>query len=126
MTDLADVNQALATLLVDAVEGVPVYPELPEVAPPPFIVIGPGEPWVDFEGAPFGRCRLHLAATFVADVGTNDVRVNELTAAVLAIMRTVNDSDDFMVVQVDQPGQISISGQAHLAASVQTLTEVDV
>ena len=126
MTDLIEVNEALAELLAGVVSDVAVYAVLPEVTTPPLIVIGPGDPWVEFEGAPFGRCRPRLAVTFIADRGTNDVRVGEVTDAVVAIMRAVNDSDDFMVVQVDQPGQVVLNGQAHLGASVLVLTEVDV
>lgn len=125
MSDAFEVAySALAALLADAVANVPAYPELPEKAPPPFIVITPGDPWLDFEGAPFGWCRVHLDATFITERGTNDVRAGELRRGAVAIAKKVDEDDDFAVTQIDQPGQVSINGQSHLGVSIRAVTEV--
>lgn len=120
---LSVAHQALADLLATAITDVPAYAELPEKALPPFIVVAPGDPWLDFEGAPFGYCRVHLDATLITERGTNDVRAGELRRGAVAIAKTVDDDDAFSVLQVGQPGQVSISGQTHLGVSVSTVTE---
>lgn len=117
-------HQALATLLNGAITDVPAYPEVPEKALPPFIVIAPGDPWLDFEGAPFGHCRVHLDATLVSARGTNDVRAGELRRGAVAIAKIVDDDADFAVTQIGQPGALAINGQEHLAVSVSALTEI--
>lgn len=124
MSALSETRGRLAGLLDNLITGVPAFSELPERVVPPFIAVGPGDPYIEFEGSTFGFRRVRLAATFVTGVGTNDVRASELDAAIVAIVEAVDDSGDFMVTQVDQPGQISIGGQACLGASVLALTEI--
>lgn len=121
---LAAANQALVTLLASAIADVPAFPEPPEKALPPFIVAGPADPWLDFEGAPFGYCRVHQHATLITERGTNDVRVAALRTGAVAIAKAIDAADDFAVTQIEQPGQISINGQDHLAVSVTCVTEV--
>lgn len=123
MTALTDVRQALAALLSGVIADVQVFPEFPEAVTPPFIAIGPSDDnYIDFEGAPFGWCRVHLAVTFVADIGTNDVRAGDLDEAIVALVRAVNDSGQFAAISASV-GQVGINGQAHLGASVNTITE---
>lgn len=126
MSALSDTRTGLAELLADSTtfEDVTVLPELPEKATPPFVVVGPGDPYVSFEGAPFGYRRVHLAVTFVSERGTNDVRAGQLDEAIIAIVETIEADGDFMVVQVEQPGSVAINGQSHLAVSVTVMTEV--
>lgn len=124
------VVSALSTVRADLVEllqpavSMSVFSEFPEVVAAPFVAVGPGSPYIEFEGATFGHRRVRLAATIVADVGTNDMRVAELDAYIVALVEQVDASDNFMVYQVDQPGQIVINGQPHLGASVLVLTEI--
>lgn len=120
---LAAVRGDLATYLGSTL-GLQAFSELPEKVTPPFLSVGPGDPYVEFEGATFGHRRVRLLATIVGDVGTNDVRVAELDAYIVAIVEALDASDDYLVFQVDQPGQIAINGQAHLGATVQAFTEI--
>lgn len=122
---LTEAGAALAALLAGAVENVPAYAELPEKVLPPFVVVAPSDPWLDFEGAPFGYCRVHLEATFIAGLGTNDVRAGELRSAAMAIAKKVDDDPAFAVLQINQPGQVSINSQTHLGVSISTITEVE-
>jgi hypothetical protein len=121
---LAEANQALTTLLATAITDVPAFSEPPEKALPPFIVVGPADPWLDFEGAPFGYCRVHQYATLITERGTNDVRAAALRTGAVAIAQVVDAADDFAVTQIEQPGVVSINGQECLAVSVTTVTEV--
>lgn len=121
---LATVRSDLATYLGEALPDLQVFAEFPENVTPPFIAVAPGQPYVEFEGATFGHRRVRLAATIVADVGTNDVRVAELDAYIVAVVEAFDASDDYIVYQVDQPGQVAINGQAHMGASVLAFTEI--
>lgn len=125
MSALSETRVALAALLSEAFDGVQTFSEVPEKVTPPFIAVGPGDPYVEFEGTTFGGRRVRLAATFVTDIGTNDVRAAELDEAVVAMVGAIDGSGDFMVTQVDQPGQITVNGQSCLGVSVLTLTEID-
>lgn len=126
MSALTDARKAFSSLLDGVLAGVQVFSEFPERITPPFIAVGPGDPYVEFEGATFGHRRVRLIATYVADRGTNDLKAADIDDAVVALVETI-DGDDagaFVVTQVDQPGQISIGGQAHLGVSVHVLTEI--
>jgi hypothetical protein len=122
---LTDTRARLAYLLDGVLPDVQVFSELPERVTPPCIAVGPGDPYVEFEGATFGARRVRLAATFIGDVGTNDIRAGEIDEAVVAMVTAIDNSGEFMVTQVAQPGQIAINGQACLGVMVLALTEVE-
>jgi hypothetical protein len=126
VSELVEARVALAQLLDGVIEGATSFSEFPEAVIPPFIAVGPGDPYLDFgaEGVTFGRVRVNLAASFVADVGTNDVRAAELDSAVLAMVQVLEESEAFIVTRVDQPGQIGVNGLAHLGVSVIVATEI--
>lgn len=126
MSALTDVRADLKGLLDGVVGGAPAFTELPEVAMAPFAIVAPGEPYVEFpEGLPFGWCRANLLACFYVAWGSNDVMTAALDDAALAIIAAVEASDDFIVVQVDQPGEVPINGQRHLGIAVEIVTDVE-
>ena len=123
---LTDARQALKDLLDGQLDGASVFTELPETVMAPFAVVAPGEPYLEFpEGIPFGSARVNLLACFYVAWGSNDVMTAALDQAALAIVAAVNDSEDFLAIQVDQPGEVAINGQRHLGIAVEIVTDVE-
>ena len=126
MSVLTDARQALKELLDGRLGGASVFTELPEVVMAPFAVVAPGEPYLEFpEGTPFGWARANLLACFYVAWGSNDVMTAALDQAALDIIAAVNDSDGFLAIQVDQPGEVVINGQRHLGIAVEIVTDVE-
>ena len=125
MSALTDTRQALATLLDGAITDTKAFSEFPEKVTPPFVAVGPGDPYVDFEGATFGGRNVRLIATFVTERGTNEVRAADLDEAIVTLVEKIEDDGSFMVTRVDQPGQLAINGQAHLGVPIHVLTQIE-
>lgn len=97
---------------------------VPESARPPLTFVGPGSPYVTYEGAVFGGEIVRCSVVVVASTGTNDVAAEELDAMVLTVLDAIAETDAFLVGDVDQPGQLAINGQPHLAVSIEVQTEI--
>lgn len=126
MSALTDARARLAEIVTEALAGldVQVFSVIPGKVTPPFVAVGPGAPYIEYDAGTFGYRRVRLFATAVAAAGSNDIEAAQLDDLLIAIAEAVDASGDFIAVSVDQPGQIAINGQTHLGASVQCLTEV--
>lgn len=125
MSALTDARKALETLLKDVLgEGTQVFAIIPERVVPPFVSIGPSDPYIDYEGAVFGGRIVHLTASCVVAPGTNDKQADALDDLIVQVVGIVDDSGDFVVERVEQPGQLAVNGQAHLGANVMVRTEI--
>lgn len=125
MSALTDARKALETALKAALgEAVQVFAIIPERVVPPFVAIGPSDPYIDYEGAAFGGRIVHLTASCVVAPGTNDRQADALDELIEQVVISVDDTGDFAVERVVQPGQLAINNQAHLGASVMVRTEV--
>ncbi|WP_372733609.1 hypothetical protein [Nocardioides sp.] len=92
----------------------------------PMVYVAPGEPYLSFEGATFGGALVRCNVVVVAEPGATDDRADDLDTQLLAVIAAVDADPDreWVVVKVEQPGQIEIRNQAHLAASVEYLREI--
>lgn len=133
MSDLTDVRNRLAQIVADGVKDFGPDPELgtnrvftyfPQVVTGPFAMVGPGNPYIEYDGTAFGTRRVRNAVTVVVATGTNDVMAATLDEYIDAVSEAVDASGQFAVVQVDQPGSVTPGGQTRLAASIQCMTEV--
>lgn len=120
---IAELSAALTGVTATATDGtaynVPVYTYMPETVTPPFLVIGPDEPWLDYDG-PTSRGEMveHLVAIPVAAAAANEVaaaQIREMTAG--ALPRLI-DLDGYAIERVDQPGRFASNGQAYLATVI--------
>ena len=125
MSDLAEVRSGLRTVIADALPGTTqVFATIPERVAAPFVAIGPGDPYIEFEGVPFGGKRIRLAVTCVVTAGTNDLQADALDDLLLAAAEAVDATGEFVVERILAPGQIAINGQPHLGATLSVLVEV--
>ena len=119
---LADARAALRDLLGG--EAANVYVAVPNVVSPPCTFVAPGAPYLTHEGAAFGGAIAHYSVVTIAGRGTNEASAEALDGQILGLIALIEGSDDFLLEDVQQPGQISISGQNYLAASIEVQTEV--
>lgn len=120
---LTDVRKALKDLLTAA--GFNAFVSPPAKATPPMVYVGPGSPYLAFEGASFGGGRIvRSTLVVVASRGTNEVAAEELDDLIVSVIDTVDAHDDFQVDTADLPGQIKLNGQSYLAVSIDVQTEV--
>lgn len=119
---LTDSRTALRDLLGG--EAANVYVAVPNVVSPPCTFVAPGSPYLTHDGASFGGTVAHYSVVTIAGRGTNDVAAEELDGQILDLVALIGNSDDFTLDDVGQPGQIAISGQSYLAASIEVQTEV--
>lgn len=125
MTALTDARARAADVLRAGLgDDVQVFATIPEVVTPPFVAIGPGDPYVEFEGAVFGGMRVRLAVSCIVAPGTNDLQAKALDELLLKVADLIDDTGDFVVEQVQQAGQLAVNNQAHLGATLTALTEV--
>lgn len=101
----------------------------PETVTPPVCLVGPGFPYLSYEGARFGSQILRLSVLIVVDPGTSDVTVNALDDLILRVVDAVDgqgpDEDrTFHVESVGQPGQAPLNGQTYLGVVVEVQTEI--
>lgn len=97
---------------------------VPERVTPPFAYVGPGLPYVTYEGATFGGMIAHFAVGVVASKGTNEVAAEELDDLVLRVLDAVAADGRYQVNEVDNPGRITLNGQTYLACSIDIQTEI--
>lgn len=128
MSTLSGARVALTQVIAAGLADVPskplVFSVIPERVTPPFVAIGPGDPYVEYEGAVFGGHRVRQFATCVVAPGTNDKQAEALDDLIELVINAIDADVDFVVERVQQPGQVAINNQAHLGASIIVLTEV--
>lgn len=99
--------------------GLHAFNIVPEKVTPPFVYAGPDEPYIDFEGdtgLSYGECRVRHRLGLVVAAGVNEVEADALDDLVLKVLGL--DLSPHVIDTVDEPGQIRINGQTHLAATV--------
>lgn len=123
---LTATRDALKQLLDDA--GLFAFAVLPETVTPPVCLVGPGSPYLSYEGAGFGSQIVRLSIAVLADAGTNDVTVETLDELILRVIDAVDGrGPEDVVFQVDgagQPGQLPLNGQNFLGAVIDVQTEI--
>lgn len=96
----------------------------PERFAPPAVFIGPGDPYITRADASFGGETIRLLVTAVVASGTNEKRAAELDELVLDLLDALYALEEFGVGDVQQPGQISINGEPHLATAIEIAAEI--
>lgn len=126
MSAQSEARENLKTLLEGALPGMLVFSSAPQKVVPPFIGIGPWDPYIDFNGVPFGGRRVHLGVTVVAGAGTNDMLADELDDLIDSVILAIDEdqSGEFVPIQVDRPGQVGINGQSHLGCVIEVTKEI--
>lgn len=124
MTPQTQARRDLKAALGSALGTVKVFDHMPEKVSPPFVMVGPSFPYVDFAGMPFGGRRIHLAVIVVAGRGSNDAEVDALDELTEKVLAGVADTDDFIATEVGQPGPVPVNNQRHLGLAVEVITEV--
>lgn len=100
------------------------YVIIPARATPPFVFVGPGIPYVTYDGASFGGFIGHFDVGIVASRGSNETAAEELDDMILAVLDAIASDGRFQANDVDRPGSININGQTHLACSIDVQTEI--
>lgn len=119
---LTDARKGLAQVLTDAEVSAFAIP--PAKAAPPFAYVGPGLPYLTFEGAQFGGRIANLSVVVVAGKGTNEMAADELDELILKVVNAIEATDDYRVIDVDNPGRLKINGQEQLATSMTVQREI--
>jgi hypothetical protein len=117
MSRLSDLRDGLKTKLTDA--GVFAFTIVPENATPPFVFAAPDDPYISFEhrdDLAYGEALVRHRLGLVVAAGVNEYEANELDALLLQVLGI--DFDPHFIESVDEPGQIRINGQTHLAVAV--------
>lgn len=122
MSAISERREAMRAALVAA--GVSAFSTKPERVTPPFAFVGPGDPYLTTEGATFGSEILQLEVVVVVRPGVSDTRADELDEMILVAFDAATNAD-FAVRDVGRPGQISLGGQAHIAAVLIAETEIN-
>jgi hypothetical protein len=100
-----------------------VYVVAPAKAAPPMAYVGPGAPYITYEGATFGGEIVRCDVVVVAGRGTNDKAAEDLDLLVLSVIDSI-DPAMFQVNDVGRPGRVNINGQEYLATSIEVQTEI--
>lgn len=120
---LTDHREILKQILVDG--GLAhAFVIVPPKATPPLVFVGPGSPYVTYEGANFGGMIAHFDVGIVAGRGTNETAAEELDEMVLQVLDAIHEAGTFQANDVDRPGRINLNGQEHLACSIDVQTEI--
>lgn len=119
---LTDHRTILKDVLVAA--GLHAFVIVPAKATPPMVFVGPGSPYITYEGAAFGGIIAHFDVGIVASKGTNETAAADLDEMVLAVLDAIRDDGGFQANDVDRPGRINLNGQEHLACSIDVQTEI--
>lgn len=122
MSALSDVRAAMRDVLKDA--GMFAFSTVPDKALPPMVFVAPGDPYVSTEGANFGGEIVRCEVVVVASAGVNEAQADELDELALQA-KDVLEAADYNVVDIGRPGQITLGGQAYLAAPLGVLTEIN-
>lgn len=122
MSAYSDVRTSLKDALVEA--GFSAFTVIPERVTPPFVYVAPADPYITREGATFGGEILHHYVGVVAGRGVNEKLADDLDDQLVRVLDAIDATDDHHVREVEQPGQITISGQQHLAVAIVVDTEI--
>lgn len=103
----------------------------PDRFAPPAVFIGPGSPYITRQDATFGGEIVRHQITAVVATGTNEARAIELDDLVLDVLGRLYDlppwgehQQPWGVGDVQQPGQISVGNQPHLAVAIEVAIEI--
>lgn len=118
----AEAREQIRTALDAA--GLHAFKTKPDHATPPLVFVGPGDPYITYEGATFGGDLLHHQLVVVGDVGTNDFRADGLDDLIGRTLDVVDELEGFALQEVRQPGQIKVNGQDCLAVAVNVISEI--
>lgn len=114
---LAQLRYDLRDKLTDA--DVFAFSIVPEKVIPPFAYVAPDEPYLEYPGEAglaFGEALVRHRVGLVVAAGVNEVEADALDEFVLKVLAI--DLSPHVIEAVDEPGQVRINGQTHLAAVV--------
>lgn len=97
---------------------------VPERATPPMAWVAPGDPYITREGATFGGEILRFEVVLVASSGVNETQADELDGLITTAMDALDLDDDLHVLDVGQPGRITIGTGKYLAAAIAVQLEI--
>ncbi|KRB73077.1 hypothetical protein ASE01_20085 [Nocardioides sp. Root190] len=92
---------------------------VPEKVTPPFVYAAPDEPYISFEAGAdlaFGEAVVRHRLGLVVAAGVNEVEADALDELLLKVLAI--DFSPHVIDTVDEPGQIRVNQQTHLAAAV--------
>lgn len=136
---LTDARVGLAAALVDA--GLPAYTTAPEDPAPdddeflddddqptsayPLIYVVPWEPYVDWPDGTFGgQAVMHLNVSVVSAAGLSDTEAEQVDGLLVDAVAALTGIEDWHIVQVLQPGKVTINNDAHLACAIECVRSV--
>lgn len=116
------VRTDLKDLLVAA--GFSAHTVIPERVAAPFAYVAPADPYITREGATFGGEILHHYVVLVVGRGVNEKLADDLDTQLAQALDALDASDAHFVREVEQPGSITIAGQAHVGVAIAVDTEI--
>ena len=117
MSALSELRADLRDKLTEA--GLFAFTIIPEKAQPPFVFAAPDDPYVSYPGdmnLSYGEALVRHRLGLVVAAGVNEVEADALDELLLKVLAI--DFAPHQIDTVDEPGQIAINGQAHLAVAV--------
>lgn len=124
MSRLSDLRTDLRNKLDAA--GLFAFTIVPENAVAPFVYAAPDDPYISYEGGlglSYGEALVRHRLGLVVPAGVNEVEADALDELVLKVLAI--DFAPHVIEAVDEPGQISVNGQTHLAAVVHLFVPVN-
>ena len=116
---LTGVRAAVKDALTGA--GLHAFTHLPERVTPPFAFVGPRDPYVTHNDAPFGAEFVNNQVILVSGKGTNEAAAEELDQMVVTALEALGEQAG----DVGFPGRINISGSGEfLAVAIDVTHEI--
>jgi hypothetical protein len=104
--------------------GLTSYAHPEEVVDLPCAFVGPGDPYLEFDGAAFGACLVNTVVVVVAEAGDNQAQADQVDALILQALAAL-EAADRDVAGVDSPGRVALQGGSYLGAVIRLVpTEV--
>ena len=122
MTALGDVREAIKATV--AAQGFPTFTTVPTTVTPPCVFVAPNEPYLTRQGATFGGEIVRHQVVVVTGRGVNEVAATSLDDMLLRVVDALYSNDEWLVGDVDRPGQITLNGQAYLATAIDVDQEI--
>lgn len=124
MSALSDLRADLRDKLTAA--NIVAFTIVPEKAVPPFVYAAPDDPYISYEGGvglTYGEALVRHRLGLIVPAGVNEVEADALDELVLKVLAI--DFTPHVIEAVDEPGQIRLNGQTHLAAVVHLAVAVN-
>jgi hypothetical protein len=118
MSALSEARATLSQALESA--GLHAFPSVPEGVDPPFVCVGPDDPYINYEaemGLSYGEALARHRLTLVTDRGENSTEADALDDLILTVLG-IEFPESFTINEVTEPGPVPVNGQIYLGVNI--------